>query len=39
MFERILNGEFDDVSGDEKNVYRPTMEINMDNIEEIQAGM
>ena len=39
MFEKILNGEFDDVSGDEKNVYRPTMEINSDNIEEIQAGM
>ena len=39
MFEKILNREFDDVSGDEKNVYRPTMEINMDNIEEIQAGM
>lgn len=37
MFERILGGE--EFEGDAKNVYRPTMEINADNIEEIQAGM
>ncbi len=36
MFERILSGE--DFSSD-KNVYRPIMEINDDNIAEIQAGM
>ena len=36
MFEKILSGE--DFSAD-KNVYRPLCEINMDNIEEIQAGM
>lgn len=36
MFKRILDGE--DFSAD-KNIYRPTMEINADNIEEIQAGM
>lgn len=37
MFKRILDGE--KFEGDAKNVYRPTMEINADNIEEIQAGM
>ena len=36
MFKRILDGE--DFSSD-KNVYRPTMEINSDNIADIQAGM
>ena len=36
MFKRILDGE--DFSKD-KNVYRPTMEINADNIAEIQKGM
>lgn len=36
MFKRILDGE--DFSAD-KNVYRPTMEINADNIAEIQKGM
>jgi ribose transport system substrate-binding protein len=36
MFKRILEGE--DFSSD-KNVYRPLMEINSDNIAEIQAGM
>lgn len=36
MFERILSGE--DFSAD-KNVYRPTMEINSDNIADIQKGM
>lgn len=36
MFKRILDGE--DFSKD-KNVYRPTMEINDDNIAEIQKGM
>ena len=33
MFEKILNG--DDFSGDNHNVQRPTMEINMDNIDDI----
>lgn len=36
MFKRILDGE--DFSKD-KNVYRPTMEINDENIAEIQKGM
>lgn len=36
MFKRILDGE--DFSAD-KNVYRPTMEINDENIAEIQKGM
>ena len=36
MFVRILSGE--DFSED-KNVYRPTMVIDLENIEEIQAGM
>ena len=36
MFKRILDGE--DFSAD-KNVYRPTMEINMDNIDDIMKGM
>ena len=36
MFKRILDG---DDFADGKDVYRPTMEINADNIEEIQAGM
>ena len=36
MFKRILDGE--DFSAD-KNVYRPTMEINADNIADIQKGM
>ena len=37
MFEKILNG--DDFSGDKHDVYRPTMEINMDNIDDIMKGM
>ena len=37
MFERILDG--DDFSGDNHDVYRPTTEISLDNIEEIIAGM
>lgn len=37
MFERILSGE--DFSGDNHDVQRPTKEINMDNIAEIQKGM
>jgi len=36
MFERILSGE--DFCA-EKNVYRPTMEINSENIADIQKGM
>jgi ribose transport system substrate-binding protein len=36
MFKRILSGE--DFSSD-KDVYRPLMEINADNIADIQAGM
>ncbi len=36
MFERIVGGE--DFSAD-KNVYRPTQAITLDNIEEIMAGM
>jgi ribose transport system substrate-binding protein len=36
MFQRIMSGE--DFSSD-KNIYRPLMEINSDNIAEIQAGM
>ena len=36
MFERIIGGE--DFSAD-KNVFRPTQAITMDNIEEIMAGM
>lgn len=36
MFKRILDGE--DFSAD-RNVYRPTMEINDENIAEIQKGM
>lgn len=36
MFKRILDGE--DFSAD-KNVYRPTMVINDENIAEIQKGM
>ena len=37
MFEKILAGE--DFSGDKHDVYRPTTEISLDNIEEIIAGM
>jgi len=37
MFERILNG--DDFSGDKHDVFRPTTEISIDNIEEIITGM
>lgn len=37
MFERILSGE--DFSGDAHNVERPTKEINLDNIADIQKGM
>lgn len=37
MFQRILDGE--DFSGDNHNVFRPTMEVNADNIAEIQKGM
>lgn len=37
MFEKILNG--DDFSGDKHDVYRPTMEINLDNIDDIMKGM
>ena len=36
MFKRILDGE--DFSADQ-NVYRPTMEINDENIADIQKGM
>ena len=36
MFERIVGGE--DFSAD-KNVYRPTQAITLDNIDEIMAGM
>lgn len=37
MYERILDGE--DFSGDNHNVQRPTMEINLDNIDDIMKGM
>lgn len=37
MFKRILGGE--EFTEETKNVFRPLMEINSDNIEEIQAGM
>lgn len=37
MFEKVMSGA--DFSGDNHDVYRPTMEINSDNIAKIQAGM
>ncbi len=37
MYEDILSGK--DFSGDNHNVYRPTKEINTDNIDEILKGM
>ncbi|MEF9999249.1 MAG: sugar ABC transporter substrate-binding protein [Lachnospiraceae bacterium] len=37
MFEKILNG--DDFSGDKHDVYRPTAEISVDNVESIIKGM
>ena len=37
MYEDILSGK--DFSGDNHNVYRPTSEINADNIDEILKGM
>lgn len=37
MFEKILDGE--DFSGDNHDVYRPTTEISLDNIEDIMEGM
>ena len=37
MYETILDGE--DFSGDNHNVQRPTMEINLDNIDDIMKGM
>ncbi|MBD5560730.1 MAG: sugar ABC transporter substrate-binding protein, partial [Clostridia bacterium] len=36
MFRRIYSGEFNESN---KNVVRPTMEINKDNVDQILAGM
>lgn len=38
MIERVASGK-EDFSGEKHDVYRPTSEINMDNIDEIIAGM
>lgn len=37
MFQRVLDGE--DFSGDAKNVFRPTREITVDDVDSIIAGM